>query len=163
MVSISLPLETETNNSYELVGRWLATIAAIERNLDIVIEFYLIRSISGKDEVKRTFWRHTVAAKVGLDRKIQIVTAVVEDFDQPKGEFSQLPKMLQQVRELRNNLAHRFLTHSIDGTASWSDAYGHKQRKIAQKEFIAQRQLTIDTYNLSAGLANRLGTHFDTP
>lgn len=155
MASITLPIDTDSGNRYELVGRWLATMLIIERTLELIIEQALALpgntgSVPTADE--RRFWREQVAPAIPLDRKIRLVQSIVASFDRLPPGSERVGKRLQEMKELRNHLAHRLIGQSIDGHTVISDAYGNERRRLSREELEEAKRNTLRTYDLCAAI-----------
>jgi ribosomal protein L31 len=118
-------------------GRFLNSVAVIERNIAVILTEYFCTT----DEDKREIFFTKVAEKLSLQKKKEILTDIVKA-DHPKywEENKEFLNNLNQIQEFRNKLAHSVLDVSDEALSRPLDeGIGFVQWKkgapITQSEF----------------------------
>lgn len=132
-----------------LRGRFLNTVAVIERDIAIVLTEYFCQN----DEEKREVFFTKVAEKISLQKKKEILIEIVEN-DYPKywEENKEHFKKLKDIQEFRNKLAHSIVDVSEEALLRPIDeGVGFIQWKqgipITDKEFEAFEDMASDVHS----------------
>ena len=97
-----------------LRGRFLNSVAVIERNIAVILTEYFCTA----DEGKREQFFTNVAEKLSLQKKKEILIEIVKaDYPRYWEENKEFLNSLQQVQEFRNKLAHSVLDVSDEALA----------------------------------------------
>lgn len=89
-----------------LRGRFLNSVAVIERNIAVLLTEYFCT----EDEAKRELFFTKVAENLSLQRKKEILIEIVKnDYPRYWEEHKQFLHDLKNIQELRNKLAHSIL------------------------------------------------------
>ncbi len=120
-----------------LRGRFLNSVAVIERDIAVILTEYFCTV----DESKRELFFEKVAETLSLQKKKEILIEIVKnDYPRYWEENKKFLTDLQQIQEFRNKLAHSVLDVSDDALARpLEDAVGFVQWKkgvpITDEEF----------------------------
>ena len=86
-----------------LRGRFLNLVAVIERDIAVILTEYFCT----KDENKRELFFETVAERLSLQKKKEILIDIVKnDYPRYWEENKEILTYLQNIQEVRNKLAH---------------------------------------------------------
>lgn len=97
-----------------LRGRFLNSVAVIERDIASIITEYFCTT----DEAKQELFFSKVAEKLSLQKKKEILVAIVKkDYPRYWEENKCFLDSLQQIQEFRNKLAHSVLDVSEEALA----------------------------------------------
>ncbi len=121
----------------ELRGRFLNSVAVIERDIAVILTKYFCTT----DKSKQELFFLKVAEKMTLDRKKQVLTEIVKnDYPSYWEELKPFLIDLKKIQEFRNKLAHSVLDVSDEALARpIEDGVGlvqwEKGKPITDKEF----------------------------
>ncbi len=94
-----------------LRGRFLNTVAVIERDIAVILTEYFCT----EDENKRELFFGKVAEKLSLQKKKEILIDIVKnDYPRYWEENKEILTDLQNIQEFRNKLAHSIIDVSDD-------------------------------------------------
>lgn len=89
-----------------LRGRFLNSVAVIERDISVILTDYFCT----EDESKRELFFAKVAEKLSLQKKKEILIEIVKaDYPRYWEEKKEFLNSLEQIQEFRNKLAHSVL------------------------------------------------------
>ncbi len=120
-----------------LRGRFLNSVAVIERDIAVILTEYLCT----EDEFKRDLFFNKVAGKFSLNKKKEILIEIVKnDYPRYWEEHKQFLIDLQSIQEFRNKLAHSVVDISDEALGrSIEEGVGFVQWKkgepVTDKEF----------------------------
>lgn len=120
-----------------LRGRFLNSVAVIERDIATILTEYFCTT----DEAKKELFFYKVAEKLSLQKKKEILLEIVKsDYPRYWDENKDFLNSLQQIQEFRNKLAHSVLDVSDDALSRpLEDGVGfiqwRKGEPITDREF----------------------------
>ena len=92
--------------AFYLRGRFLNSVAVIERDISVILTDYFCT----EDESKRELFFAKVAEKLSLQKKKEILIEIVKaDYPRYWEEKKEFLNSLEQIQEFRNKLAHSVL------------------------------------------------------
>ena len=140
-----------------LRGRFLNLVAVIERDIAVILTEYFCT----KDENKRELFFETVAERLSLQKKKEILIDIVKnDYPRYWEENKEILTYLQNIQEVRNKLAHSVIDVSDEalsrpieegvGLVQWRKGAPITDREFEDLEVRAN--MVISTLSVIKGL-----------